>query len=318
MAAKIPLLRQTVKQETLFWIALLSGAAYSNRCSCNSSLNADAVHTVRYSSNIQLHEKRQGDVTMTGLLEGKTALITGGGRGIGRETAVLFARQGARVVVADLTADGTQETVALINKAGGQAISIVADVTKPADVTAIVATSLKAFGRLDCAFNNAGIAPYQVAASGQRTHEWSEESFERMVAVNLTSVWRTMKAELEVMLKQGVGSIINTASIAGLVGLRTSSAYVAAKHGVIGLTKTAAIEYAKDGIRVNAVCPGFIATDMTKDTMARRGAEILAMVPANRMGTPQEIAEIVCWLASDRASFVTGSAYTVDGAYTAA
>ena len=254
---------------------------------------------------------------MTGMLDGKTALITGGGRGIGRATALLFAREGARVAVADQAADGAAETVALINRDGGQAISIAADVTKADAVAAMVAATVTAFGRLDCAFNNAGIAPFQVGAGGKKTAAWSEEAFDRMLEVNVKGVWLCLRAELEQMVKQGGGAIVNTASIAGLIGLPTSSAYVASKHAVIGLTRTAALEYAADRIRVNAVCPGFIETDMTRDTMARRGTELMAMVPFHRMGTADEIAEMVCWLSSDRASYVSGAAYTVDGGYTA-
>ena len=252
---------------------------------------------------------------MAGLLDGKTALITGGARGIGRTTAVLFAREGARVLVCDTSGDGASETVGLINAAGGQAVSHVADVTKPAEVAAMVATAVKTFGRLDCAFNNAGISGWQIGAGGKKTADWSEEAFDRMIAVNLKGVWLCMREELNQMLAQGGGAIVNTASIAGLVGLPTSSIYVAAKHGVVGLTKTAAIEYAPSNIRVNAVAPGYIETDMTKDVMARRGQQILATTPMNRMGTAQEIAEMVCWLCCDRASYVTGATYNVDGGY---
>ncbi len=254
---------------------------------------------------------------MAGLLEGKSALITGGARGIGRATALLFAKEGARVLVSDLSADGAAETVALINTAGGQALSHSGDVTQASVVQAMVDAAVKAFGRLDCAFNNAGIAGYQVGATGKKTADWPEEGFDRMIAVNLKSVWLSMRAELNQMVAQGGGAIVNTASIAGLVGLPTSSGYVAAKHGVVGLTKTAAIEYAGQKVRVNAVCPGYIETDMTRDTMARRGDQILAQVPFQRMGTAQEIAEMVCWLCSDRASFVSGAAYNVDGGYIA-
>ncbi len=255
---------------------------------------------------------------MTGILEGKTALISGAARGIGRAAAVLFAKEGARVAVADLNIDGAKETVALINASGGQAIAMQVEVTRADEVNAMVARTVDAFGRLDCAFNNAGIAGYQVNSRGQKTAEWTEESFDRMIAVNLKGVWLAMRAEIEVMEKQGGGAIVNTASIAGLVGLPTSSAYVAAKHGVVGLTKTAAIEYAQQAIRVNAVCPGYIETDMTKEVMTRRGEEILRSTPARRMGTAQEIAEMVCWLCSDRASYVTGANYNVDGGFYAA
>ena len=255
---------------------------------------------------------------MAGMLDGKTALISGAARGIGRAAAVLFAKEGARVAVADLNADGAKETVDLINKAGGQAISIAVEITSADQVNAMVARTVDAFGRLDCAFNNAGIAGYQVNAQGKLTADWSEEAFDRMIAVNLKGVWLAMRAELDVMVKQGSGSIINTASVAGLVGLPTSSAYVAAKHGVVGLTKTAAIEYATKGIRVNSVCPGYIETDMTKEAMARRGEDIMRSTAARRMGTAHEIAEMVCWLASDRASYVTGANYNVEGGYVAA
>lgn len=255
---------------------------------------------------------------MAGMLDGKAALISGAARGIGRATALLFAKEGARVAVADLNAEGAKATVDEINKAGGQAISITVEITKPAEVKAMIQRTVDAFGRLDCAFNNAGIAGYQVGASGKKTAEWSEEAFDRMIAVNLKGVWLAMREELEVMAAQGSGAIVNTASIAGLVGLPTSSAYVAAKHGVVGLTKTAAIEYAAQKVRVNAVCPGYIETDMTKDTMARRGDQILATTPFRRMGQPQEIAEMVCWLCSDRASYVSGVTYNVDGGFVAA
>lgn len=254
---------------------------------------------------------------MAGMLEGKSALITGGARGIGRATALLFAKEGARLVVSDLSEDGARETVALINKAGGQALSHAGDVTDAAVVQAMVDLAVRSFGRLDCAYNNAGISGYQVNAAGKKTADWPEESFDRMIAVNLKSVWLCMRAELNQMLKQGGGAIVSTASIAGLAGLPTSSAYVAAKHGVVGLTKTAAIEYAQQNIRINSVCPGYIETDMTKEVMTRRGDQIMAFTPARRMGTAEEIAEMVCWLCSDRASYVTGANYNVDGGFMA-
>src|SRR6202011_644995 len=254
---------------------------------------------------------------MAGLLDGKSALITGGGGGIGRATALAFAREGARVAVADVSAEAARETVAQVNAAGGQAISLSGDVTRDADVHAMIEGVVGAYGRLDCAFNNAGIAGYQVEAAGKKTAEWSEESFDRMIAVNLKGVWLCMKEEIPRMQSQGGGAIVNTASIAGLIGLVTSSAYVAAKHGVLGLTKPAALEYADAKIRVNAVCPGFIKTQMTEETMRRRGEAIMAQIPLRRMGEPGEIAEMVVWLCSDRASYVTGAAYNVDGGWMA-
>jgi len=254
---------------------------------------------------------------MSGLLDGKSALITGGGGGIGRATALIFAREGARLAVADAVSAAAEETVALVNKAGGQAIALTGDVTDSAAVKAMIAAVVSAYGRLDCAFNNAGIAGYQVGATGKKTHEWADDSFDRMIGVNLKGVWLCMKHEIVQMLAQGGGVIVNTGSIAGLIGLPTSSAYVASKHGVLGLTKTAALEYARDNIRVNAVCPGYIETKMTEDTMKRRGEQLMAMVPFNRMGRPEEIGEMVLFLCGERSSFVTGACYNVDGGYMA-
>jgi NAD(P)-dependent dehydrogenase (short-subunit alcohol dehydrogenase family) len=254
---------------------------------------------------------------MAGMLDGKVALVTGGGGGIGRATALAMVREGARLAVADFDAAAARDTVAQINETGGQAITLTGDVTRTRDVRAMLQDTVTAYGRLDCAFNNAGIAGYQVDAVGQKTAEWSEKSFDRMIAVNLKGVWLCMKEEIPQMLKQGGGAIVNTASIAGLIGLQTSSAYVAAKHGVIGLTKTAALEYADAKIRINAVCPGFIETRMTESTMQRRGDAILGAIPFRRLGQPGEIAEMVVWLCSERASYVTGGAYNVDGGWMA-
>jgi NAD(P)-dependent dehydrogenase (short-subunit alcohol dehydrogenase family) len=255
---------------------------------------------------------------MPGMLDGKSALVTGGGGGIGRATALAMAREGARLAVADYMGDAAAETVTQINAAGGQAITLTGDVTRERDVQAMIDDALVAFGGIDCAFNNAGIAGYQVDAAGGKTADWPEQSFDRMIAVNLKSVWLCMRAEIRQMLAQKAagragGAIVNTASVAGLLGLPTSCAYVAAKHGVVGLTKTAAIEYSDDGIRVNAVCPGYIKTRMTEDAMRRRGDVILSRTPFHRMGEPEEIAEMVVWLCSERASYVTGAAYNVDG-----
>ncbi|GAA0596894.1 SDR family oxidoreductase [Craurococcus roseus] len=254
---------------------------------------------------------------MPGLLDGKSALVTGAGSGIGRATALAFAREGAWVAAADLKLEAAQETARMVEAAGGQAVAIEVDVTDDAAVAAMVQAAVKAFGGLDCAFNNAGIAPYQVNAAGQKIADVAPEAWQQLLDVNLTGVWRCLRHEVAQMRTQGGGAIVNTASVAGLVGLPSSSAYVASKHGVVGLTRTAAADHAEENIRVNAVCPGYIETPMTEDTMRRKGERILARVPMARMGRPEEIAEAVVWLCSDRASFVTGAAWTVDGGYSA-
>jgi NAD(P)-dependent dehydrogenase (short-subunit alcohol dehydrogenase family) len=255
---------------------------------------------------------------MSGILDGKTALVTGGASGIGRATALAMAREGARVAVADRAEDSAAATVALINAAGGQAIAIGGDVSAEADVMAMVARTVAAFGRLDCAFNNAGISGRAVGPVGQRTHEMSKASFDGMLAINLTGVFLCMKHEIAHMLTQGGGAIVNTASVAGLIGLPTAVHYVAAKHGVVGITKTAAMEYARDNIRVNCVNPGYIATPMTDETMKTRYDALMTKVPMNRLGLPEEIAEAVVWICSDKASFMTGASHVIDGGYYAA
>ncbi|MCY3672720.1 MAG: SDR family oxidoreductase [Alphaproteobacteria bacterium] len=255
---------------------------------------------------------------MAGMLAGKAALITGAGNGIGRATAMLFAKEGARVAAADLNLEGAEETTATIREAGGEAVALGVEVVEAEQVEAMLDAAAEAFGRIDCAFNNAGIGPANLDHFGRRTHEWTEDGFDRMIAVNLKGVWLCMKGEIERMkADRGGGVIVNTSSVAGLLGLPGGSAYVAAKHAVSGLTRTAGIEYASDGIRVNAVCPGYIATDMTREVRARRGNELMNRVPARRMGEAQEIAEMVCWLCSERSSYVTGATYNVDGGYVA-
>lgn len=252
---------------------------------------------------------------MVGLLNDKIALVTGGASGIGRASALAFAREGAKVAVADVLFEGAGETVGLIESGGGQAIGIEADVSNAANVEAMVQKVIEAYGRIDCAFNNAGIEG-QVAS----TEEYSEDIFDRVIDINLTGVWLCLKYEIPRMLEHGSGAIVNTASGAGLVGTPGLSAYVASKHGVVGLTKTAALEYAKLGIRVNAVCPGVIETPMVQRLSSgqpQMGEALVAAEPIGRVGQPEEIAESVVWLCSDAASFVTGHAMSVDGGFVA-
>ena len=254
---------------------------------------------------------------MAGNLDGKTALVTGGGSGIGRAASLASAKEGARVVVADVNMEGGEETVQQIKEAGGEAILVHADVASPDDTQAMVAQAVEAFGSLDCAFNNAGIGG---GRDRLLTADYLEEDWDRVISINLKGVWLCMKAEIPQMLKQGGGSIVNTASIAGLVGLTGTVAYVAAKHGVTGLTKAAAIEYAKSGIRVNAVCPGYIHTPLVQrvfDDHEGYEERVAARHPIGRLGEPSEIAAAVVWLSSDAASFVTGHNMPVDGGYMA-
>ena len=250
-------------------------------------------------------------------LDGKTALVTGGGSGIGRATSLAYAQEGARVVVADVNVEGGEETVQLIKEAGGEAILVHADVAKPEDTQAMVAQAVEAFGSLDCAFNNAGISG---GTDRRLTADYLEEDWDRVVGINLKGVWLCMKAEIPQMLKQGGGAIVNTASVAGLVAITGTVAYIAAKHGVTGLTKAAALEYAKSGIRVNAVCPGYIQTPMVQSIFVENeGFEerVASRHPIGRLGEPSEIAAAVIWLSSDAASFVTGHNMPVDGGYVA-
>ena len=248
---------------------------------------------------------------MPGQLDGKVALVMGGASGIGRATALTFAREGARLVIADMNEEGGQQTVHMLTEQGGEAIFVRTDVSKAVEVQALISIAVETYGRLDCAHNNAGIS----GGLRARTAEYPEDRWHQVIAVNLTGVWLCMKYELAQMLHQGGGAIVNTASAAGLVGTRGTSAYVASKHGVVGLTKTAALEYAQQGIRVNCVCPGWIQTPMTARGLSdpERRARIIASAPTGRVGTPEEVAEAVVWLCSDAASFVTGHAMSVDG-----
>jgi NAD(P)-dependent dehydrogenase (short-subunit alcohol dehydrogenase family) len=254
---------------------------------------------------------------MPGRVEGKVALVTGGASGIGRATALTFAREGAKLIIADLNEDGGHQTVHMITEQGGDATFVHVDVTQAQAVEALISKAVETYGRLDCAHNNAGIG----SRPRVLLHELAEESWDRVIDINLKGVWLCMKYEIIQMLTQGGGTIVNTASIMGLVGSWSrSGAYNASKHGVVGLTKTAALEYATAGIRVNAVCPGYIRTPLLESLLTNQPemeAQIVVRHPVGRMGKPEEIAEAVLWLCSDAASFVTGHTMTVDGGYVA-
>lgn len=243
----------------------------------------------------------------------KVAVVTGGSFGIGRATAVAFAMQGAKVVVADCIED--HETINLIKASGAEAIFVKCDVSKDAEVQALITKAMDTYGKIDFAVNNAGIEGISAP-----THLCSEENWDRTMEVNLKGVWLCMKYELLQMLNQKKGAIVNIASIAGLVGFPNLPAYVATKHGITGLTKTAALENAKEGIRVNAVCPGVIKTPMVdrftgKDKVAEK--QFADQEPIGRMGEPEEVASAILWLCSDAASFVTGHIMAVDGGWVA-
>ncbi len=254
---------------------------------------------------------------MSGIVAGKVALVTGSGSGIGRASALKFAQEGAKVVVSDINVEGGDETVRLIRETGGDATFVRCDVSQAAQVEALIKAVVDTYGRLDCAYNNAGIE-----GDAATTINCTEENFDLNYQINLKGVWLCMKYEILQFLAQGSsGAIVNTASVAGLVGVKGSPAYVAAKHGVVGLTKTAALEFAKKDIRVNAVCPGVIETPMverltggTTDAKVR----VANWQPVGRMGLPSEIAATAVWLCSDQASFVTGHAMPVDGGIMAA
>jgi len=250
-----------------------------------------------------------------GNFAGKVAFVTGAGSGIGRETAIAFAREGAKVVAADVSEQSNQETASLIEKEGGQAIAVRCDVTKAEEVKSALTKTIEAFGRLDFAFNNAGIEPRNPAP----TADYDEEEWNRIIDINLRGVFLCMKHEIPLILKQGGGAIVNTSSGAGVIGIKGSPAYTAAKHGVIGLTRAAALDYAAQNLRINAICPGYIDTPMmgrfTGGTPEGR-AKVIADEPAGRMGKPEEIAASVLWLCSEGAAFMVGHAMVVDGGQT--
>lgn len=248
------------------------------------------------------------------LFDGKVALVTGGGSGIGQSACHLYAKEGARVIVSDVDEKGGRETVRTIQAMGGEAIFTRADVSTPEDCQAMVASALEAYGRLDIAFNNAGIG-----GEANLTAEYSIGGWQKVIAVNLSSVFYCMKYEIPAMLQTGGGAIVNMASILGQVGFENSPAYVAAKHGVVGLTRTAALEYSKQGLRINSVGPAFIHTplisSLEQDEQTRN--LLISLHPVGRLGEADEVAELVIWLSSEKASYVMGAYYPIDGGYLA-
>ena len=249
-------------------------------------------------------------------MQDKVAIVTGGGSGIGRETAMLFAREGARVVVADWSEDGAKETVSMIEETGGTAASFNVDVSNEAMVKDMVAFAVDHYGGLHYAFNNAGID--QIGRDP--LHKVAEETWDKVVDVNLKGVYFCMKHELAHMLEQGTGAIVNTSSGAGIKGVPQMTAYCAAKHGVIGLTRSAALDHARDGVRINAVCPGLIDTNLINETWEAEPElkdVYVSMQPMGRMGKPHEIGDAVLWLCSGSATLMNGAVVTVDGGFAA-
>ncbi|TVQ51436.1 MAG: SDR family oxidoreductase [Phycisphaerales bacterium] len=249
-------------------------------------------------------------------MNGKTAIVTGAGSGIGRATALLFAARGAKVIVSDVDQSGMEQTVGAIDDAGGEAHLVPCDISQADDVARLIETTINMFDRLDYACNNAGIE-----GETAETVECTIENWRRVIDINLMGTWLCMKAEIQHMLEAGEGkAIVNVSSIAALIGFGGLPAYVASKHGINGLTKTAALEYAQRGIRINAVCPGAIETPMIHRVThhdAQEEAAMIARHPMGRMGTPEEIAELIVWLCTDAASFITGQTIAADGGYVA-
>jgi len=257
------------------------------------------------------NDKQPIIIAMSKFLNGKVALVTGAGSGIGKAIALALSRNGALLAVADINQKGVEDTVAEIKESGGQAIAFKVDVSKSSEVDSMTQEVIKHFGRLDCAVNNAGIE-----GSLASTTDCTEENWDRVMEVNVKGIWLCMKYQIIQMLMQGKGSVVNMSSALGLVGMQGYPAYVASKHGVVGLTKTAALEYAPHGVRVNAICPGVIETPLL-DRMVSGKQDLkdwlIAKEPIGRLGTPQEVAEAAVWLCSDASSFVTGHCMSVDG-----
>lgn len=250
---------------------------------------------------------------MSKTLENKVALITGGTTGIGRDTAVLFGKEGAKVVITGRREAEGKQTIDLVRAAGGEGMFVQADVSKAGDAETMVRKTVEKYGRLDVAFNNAGVEGKWVPLAEQTEQEW-----DYVHGINLKGVWLSLKYEIQQMLKQGGGgAIVNMSSVAGLIGAAGAGIYIASKHGVLGLTKTAATEYAARGIRVNAVCPAVIETAMAERAFSDPAAskQVLALHPLGRFGKPMEVAEAVLWLSSDKSSFTTGQYIGVDGGF---
>lgn len=265
---------------------------------------------------IHCDSSNEKEADMPGQFEGKVAVITGASSGIGRACAFSFANRGACVVVADIAVEGGDETVRQIKASGGEAMFFECDVSRASQVEDMVNAAAKTYGGLDYACNNAGIDGGLFS-----TVDYPDEIWDQVIDINLKGPWLCMKYEIPQMIQQGGGAIVNVSSILGTVGFAEASGYVAAKHGMIGITKTAALEYATQGIRVNAVCPAFIATPMQEKGDAGEGSElypkIVELHPMKRLGKPEEVSEAVIWLCSDASAFVTGHAMLIDGGYVA-
>lgn len=245
-------------------------------------------------------------------MKNKTVIITGAASGIGKATAELFAKQGAQVVLSDIQEEAGKATTESIIAAGGKAIFFKTDVSKPEEMEALVNFAIKAYGKLDVAVNNAGIG-----GELNLLADMSLEGWQKVIGINLNSLFYGMKYQIKAMLKNGSGSIVNISSILGSVGFAGSAGYTAAKHGVVGLTQAAALEYSAQGIRINAVGPGFIETPLLDALDAEMKKQLVSLHPIGRLGKSEEVAELIYWLSSDKSSFVTGSYYPIDGGYLA-